>query len=518
MSHFCGLPYSLSNFQGYFACNTTVQVGRPDSKDQLLALIKSFPRVKGVGVGHSWSRDFFCAGGNADSIDIVLTELTSTRRINALPRWSRLGNLYDSTFPIHVDEDAQTVTVQGGVQTRVLLDFLATHITTKGPLGWTLPSFSWYIDQTVAGAVATGTHGSTMKYGTLSGQVLEIEVAVANGTLVTVTPAANPHLFAALQVSVGRLGIITQVKLPIKAQKAVKRSVETMTMDAFVQEVLRVEDSYKIALQSGDEGAISQALEPVEAVQAFAFPVSGDLWKVSYRLLATTSLDGTSELSGPPKMPGAFDQKKPLPLGGSIFIDLFNSTEWDLLGKALLVPLVAPGIYSARKSYLTQSDLSSAFMSDLDPYDQYEVSVTMDKAGTCLARANELWKSGAAEGFRVPPLIRFVSGETPYLSNTNGGPRMFVNLEDHLSHTLKKPNLEFERIVRYFVDECDARLHWGKAGWPYLEPCFDGASHYANWCDFGCAVEELDPDGKFRTQSNAWSWRATQNGADEFET
>jgi hypothetical protein len=34
------------------------------------------------------------------------------------------------------------------------------------------------------------------------------------------------------------------------------------------------------------------------AWQAFAFPVSGDLWKVSYRLLATTSLDGTSELSG----------------------------------------------------------------------------------------------------------------------------------------------------------------------------------------------------------------------------
>ncbi len=43
--------------------------------------------------------------------------------------------------------------------------------TMKGPMGWTLPSFAWYIDQTVAGAVSTGTHGSTMKYGTLSGQV-----------------------------------------------------------------------------------------------------------------------------------------------------------------------------------------------------------------------------------------------------------------------------------------------------------------------------------------------------------
>lgn len=45
---------------------------------------------------------------------------------------------------------------------------------------------------------------------------------------------------------------------------------------------------------------------------------------------------------------------------------------------------------------------------------------------------------------RVPGLIRFVSEETPYLSNSHGGARMFVNLEDHVSHTLKKPNLEFE--------------------------------------------------------------------------
>lgn len=49
-----------------------------------------------------------------------------------------------------------------------------------------------------------------------------------------------------------------------------------------------------------------------------------------------------------------------------------------------------------------------------------------------------------------------------------------------------------QKVVRYFIEECDARLHWGKAGWPYLEPCFDGATHYVKWCDFGCAVEVRD--------------------------
>lgn len=63
----------------------------------------------------------------------LLSEAVWSVTRNALPRWSWLGNLYDSTFPIHVDEDSQTVTVQGGVQTRVLLDYLATHMCAASP-------------------------------------------------------------------------------------------------------------------------------------------------------------------------------------------------------------------------------------------------------------------------------------------------------------------------------------------------------------------------------------------------
>lgn len=39
-------------------------------------------------------------------------------------------------------------------------------------------------------------------------------------------------------------------------------------------------------------------------------------------------------------------------------------------------------------------------------------------------------------------------------------------------------------------DKCQARLHWGKAGWPQLEPCYDGSQHFPEtWCQFGCAVQ-----------------------------
>jgi hypothetical protein len=93
------------------------------------------------------------------------------------------------------------------------------------------------------------------------------------------------------------------------------------------------------------------------------------------------------------------------------------------------------------------------------------------------------------DGFRSPALIRFVSGNPFYLSHTNGGPRMFVNIEDHISRSTGKPNKEFMDTLGLFMDRCDGRLHWGKAGWPEFNGCFDGAKEYAEWCDFGCAVQ-----------------------------
>jgi hypothetical protein len=53
-----------------------------------------------------------------------------------------------------------------------------------------------------------------------------------------------------------------------------------------------------------------------------------------------------------------------------------------------------------------------------------------------------------AYGFRAPSLVRFVNAETAYLSPTNGGARMYINMEDHVSYNTGRPNVEF--LVRYF--------------------------------------------------------------------
>jgi hypothetical protein len=50
---------------------------------------------------------------------------------------------------VTVDEDAMTVTAPAGITQRALLEFLAGFRTQKAPEGYTLGSFSWFIDQTL---------------------------------------------------------------------------------------------------------------------------------------------------------------------------------------------------------------------------------------------------------------------------------------------------------------------------------------------------------------------------------
>jgi hypothetical protein len=79
----------------------------------------------------------------------------------------------------------QVVSVTAGTPLRTLLKALAAFRSPAAPEGYTLPAFSWFIDQTVGGAVATGTHGSSLRHGSLSNQARALCAALraARGAL-----------------------------------------------------------------------------------------------------------------------------------------------------------------------------------------------------------------------------------------------------------------------------------------------------------------------------------------------
>jgi FAD/FMN-containing dehydrogenase len=63
---------------------------------------------------------------------------------------------------------------QAGLLLRDTVGVAAAFVTCRthaSPDGYSLPAFSWFIDQTIAGAVSTGSHGSSLVHGSLSSQV-----------------------------------------------------------------------------------------------------------------------------------------------------------------------------------------------------------------------------------------------------------------------------------------------------------------------------------------------------------
>jgi FAD-linked oxidoreductase len=69
--------------------------------------------------------------------------------------------------------------------------------------------------QSIAGAISTGTHGTGIKYGSLSTQVAGLTLVTASGEVLECSPEQHPDLFKAAQVSLGLLGVIAKVKLRV---------------------------------------------------------------------------------------------------------------------------------------------------------------------------------------------------------------------------------------------------------------------------------------------------------------
>ncbi len=69
--------------------------------------------------------------------------------------------------------------------------------------------------QAIAGAVATATHGSGRRFGSFSATLEAARLVDGTGRLVEVTRQANPDELAALQTSVGMMGIMTELTIKV---------------------------------------------------------------------------------------------------------------------------------------------------------------------------------------------------------------------------------------------------------------------------------------------------------------
>lgn len=106
---------------------------------------------------------------------------------------------------LNIDKENLSIRVEGGIKIHDLLDVLIKE-------GLTLPNQGYITEQSIAGCIATSTHGSGQT-GSFSSFVESIELIDGNGTIHFLDPKKTPHLFSAACVHLGCLGVIYALTL-----------------------------------------------------------------------------------------------------------------------------------------------------------------------------------------------------------------------------------------------------------------------------------------------------------------
>jgi L-gulono-1,4-lactone dehydrogenase len=157
--------------------------GEPETEQQVIDMVKDAlarrGHVRTRGGGHSWSH-------------FVVTDDT-------------LIQLDQLNRGLIADVLNRRYTVQAGIRLKDLIHNLALD-------GLAMRNLGSITEQSIAGAISTGTHGTGIRLGNLSTSIVGMKLVTGTGDLLAINET-EADLLDAARVSVGALGIITQVTI-----------------------------------------------------------------------------------------------------------------------------------------------------------------------------------------------------------------------------------------------------------------------------------------------------------------
>ena len=397
---------------------------KPATLDELTEIVANTPRVRVLGSRHSFT-------DIADSEELVSLE--------ALPP------------DIVVDRDASTVAFTGPVRYGDLAEALAPEALALHNLA-SLPHIS------VAGAVATATHGSGDANGNLATAVAALELVTSAGERLTV--ARGDADFDGMVVALGALGAITRVTLDVEPAYAVRQRVyEGLTWEALAahyDEITSLGYSVSVFTRWGD--------------------TTDQVWVKSR--VTDAPEDAPDDLYG---APAATVDRHPI-LG----IDPVNCTAQ--LGRA--------GPWSDRLPHFRMGFTPSAG-------DEIQSEFTVPRA-----RALEAIDAVRRLGPVVRPVLqvtelRTIPADTLWLSPQYGQDTVAIHFTwEPEPDTVSRALYDVEAALAPF----GARPHWGKV---FHADAAAVRRLYERMGDFRALAERLDARGAFR---NAWLERHVLGG------
>jgi xylitol oxidase len=415
----------LTNWAGNLTYRAA-SIHYPTSIIEVQELVARLPRVKALGTRHSFNTIADSPGGALISLSELAPDVT-------------------------IDAEAMTVSVTGGTRYGVLAAELQSQGYALHNTG-SLPHIS------VAGATATGTHGSGDRHGILSTAVSAVELVKADGSLVTVD-RSNPDL-KALAVGLGAFGVVTRVVLDIQPTYLVR------------QDVYR-NPAWDTVLEAFDE--VMASAYSVSLIGDFGSPVIRELWQ-------KTRVESASDADS-----------QPAPVPASLYGGTWYDDAEEPADHTLNVRAGIPGPWSERLPHFRLDAAPSAGGDEL----QTEYFVDRRHAVNALRILRSL-------GDRISPHlhateIRTAAADDLWLSPAYERDSLCIGF------TWRKHPTEVMALlpdIEAALATYEPRAHWGK-----LFACSDDdlARRFPRLPDFLELRTAYDPTGKF---SNAFiDWR-----------
>jgi alditol oxidase len=180
-----------SNWAGNYTYQAA-QFHQPETVEQIQELVAHSDKLKALGTRHSFN-------DIADSPG----DLVSLEHLNQV---------------VALDRARRTVTVEAGIRYGRLARWLHSE-------GYALHNLASLPHISVAGACATGTHGSGDKHGNLSTAVSAMEMVTASGELIQVEREQDGEQFRGAVVGLGGLGVVTKLTLDISPTFEMRQDV-----------------------------------------------------------------------------------------------------------------------------------------------------------------------------------------------------------------------------------------------------------------------------------------------------
>jgi L-gulono-1,4-lactone dehydrogenase len=406
-------------------------IEHPGTRDELAEIVARAARrglpVRASASGHSFS-------------DIALTD-------GIMVRLDRLDRL--------LDLDAATGLVR--IEAGIVLGELTPRLDD---LGLAFANLGDIDRQTLAGSISTATHGTGARFPNLSAQVEAIELVLADGSTLELSPAADPDAFSAARVGLGCLGIVYSVTV---------RTVPTYTIDRY--------DNPKPLAETLDR--LDELVEANDHFEFYVFPHT------------ETALCRESRRTSQPPRP-----RSP----AAVYLQEVVLENWIGAGCAAVarhLPERIPAMtrfICGRLGRSTKVDRSHrVFASERRiRFTEMEYGFPREHAREAVERVLEL-AARPELGVFLPIEVRFVAPDDAMLSPSHERQTCYIAL--HHDHRRPKLWQRYFQGVEEIMSEYEGRPHWGKR---HFKAAASLAPLYPRWDEFQTVRARLDPAGVFR--------------------